>query len=82
MQQNCSEFANQCFITLIFTIFFLAMKETKLKKIYFLATLSTMPAVHTFALYATLAVLFNFFLQITAFVALLSLDQERYEVSS
>ncbi|KAJ8952599.1 hypothetical protein NQ318_004146 [Aromia moschata] len=44
-----------------------------------IATLSSMPAVHTFAVYATVAVLFNFFLQITAFVALLSLDQERYE---
>ncbi|XP_018569147.1 Niemann-Pick type protein homolog 1B [Anoplophora glabripennis] len=44
-----------------------------------IASLSTMPAVHTFALYATIAVLFNFILQITAFVALLSLDEERYE---
>ncbi|KAJ8924000.1 hypothetical protein NQ315_006776 [Exocentrus adspersus] len=44
-----------------------------------IATLSTMPAVHTFALYATIAVLFDFLLQITAFIALLSLDQERYE---
>ncbi|KAJ8964878.1 hypothetical protein NQ314_004560 [Rhamnusium bicolor] len=44
-----------------------------------IATLSSMPAVHTFALYATIAVLFDFLFQITAFVALLSLDQQRYE---
>lgn len=39
-----------------------------------------MPAVHTFAQFATVAILFDFIFQITAFVALLSLDQERYEV--
>ncbi|KAJ8971116.1 hypothetical protein NQ317_007664 [Molorchus minor] len=46
------------------------------------ATLSTMPAVHTFALYATVAILFDFLLQITAFVAFLALDQARYEVTN
>lgn len=40
-----------------------------------------MPAVHTFAMYATIAILLDFILQITAFVALLSLDEQRYEVS-
>lgn len=46
----------------------------------FLGSLSDMPAVNTFALYATVAVFINFLFQITAFVALLSLDQRRYEV--
>ncbi|CAH1141196.1 unnamed protein product [Phyllotreta striolata] len=44
-----------------------------------IGTLSTMPAVHTFAMYATLAILLDFILQITAFVALLSLDDQRCE---
>ncbi|CAH1282722.1 unnamed protein product [Diabrotica balteata] len=46
-----------------------------------IGTLSSMPAVHTFALYATVAVLFDFILQITAFVALLALDEQRYEAN-
>ena len=40
-----------------------------------------MPAVKTFALYAALSVLFDFLLQVTAFVALLSVDTKRQEVS-
>ncbi|XP_057672908.1 NPC intracellular cholesterol transporter 1 homolog 1b-like [Diorhabda carinulata] len=44
-----------------------------------IGTLSSMPAVHTFAMYATLAVTIDFILQVTAFVALLSLDEQRYE---
>lgn len=44
-----------------------------------IGTLSSMPAVHTFAMYATLAVAIDFILQITAFVALLSLDEQRFE---
>lgn len=43
--------------------------------------LSTMPAVKSFALYAALAVLLDFVLQMTAFVALLSLDARRQEAS-
>nr|XP_023012614.1 Niemann-Pick type protein homolog 1B-like [Leptinotarsa decemlineata] len=46
-----------------------------------ISCLSPMPAVHTFALYATLAVLLNFIFQITAFVALLSLDVERHQAN-
>ncbi|XP_047447529.1 NPC1-like intracellular cholesterol transporter 1 [Mugil cephalus] len=46
---------------------------------FFLGALSTMPAVKTFALYAALAVLFDFVLQMTAFVALLSLDTWRQD---
>lgn len=41
--------------------------------------LSTMPAVKSFALYAALAVLVDFVLQMTAFVALLSLDARRQD---
>lgn len=41
-----------------------------------------MPAVNTFAMYASLSILINFLLQITAFVALLSLDSRRAEVNS
>lgn len=39
-----------------------------------------MPAVQTFAVYATLAVVFDFVFQTTAFLALLALDQKRYDV--
>ena len=38
-----------------------------------------MPAVRIFSLYAAVAVFFDFLLQITAFVALLSLDSKRQE---
>lgn len=44
-----------------------------------IGTLSSMPAVNTFASYATIAVFFDFFLQITAFVALFTYDMQRYE---
>lgn len=44
-----------------------------------IGTLSNMPAVHTFAMYAAVALLIDFILQLTAFVALMSLDQMRYE---
>ncbi|CAG5922250.1 unnamed protein product [Menidia menidia] len=46
---------------------------------FFLGALSTMPAVKSFALYAALAVLMDFVLQMTAFVALLSLDAKRQD---
>jgi Niemann-Pick C1 protein len=39
-----------------------------------------MPAVKTFALYASVALLLDFLLQITCFVSLLALDDRRYEV--
>eukprot|EP00794_Sanderia_malayensis_P012125 gene12125-13377_t len=42
-----------------------------------LGAMSTMPAVRVFSQYAALAVFFDFLLQITAFVALLSLDAKR-----
>ena len=43
--------------------------------------MSDMPAVNTFAIYAALAVFLDFVLQITAFVAIMCLDQKRYQVS-
>lgn len=46
---------------------------------FFLGALSTMPAVKSFALYAAMAVLMDFILQMTAFVALLSLDARRQD---
>ncbi|XP_071860476.1 NPC intracellular cholesterol transporter 1 homolog 1b [Bombus fervidus] len=46
---------------------------------FLIGTLSTMPAVNTFALYAFVSILINFLLQITAFVSLLSLDEQRFE---
>ncbi|XP_072013548.1 NPC intracellular cholesterol transporter 1-like [Amphiura filiformis] len=46
---------------------------------FFLGAITEMPAVKTFALYAALAVLFDFILQVTAFVALLSVDTKRQE---
>ncbi|XP_077999755.1 NPC intracellular cholesterol transporter 1-like [Glandiceps talaboti] len=46
---------------------------------FFLGALTTMPAVRTFALYAGLAVLFDFMLLISAFVGLMVLDIRRQE---
>lgn len=40
-----------------------------------------MPAVHTFSLFAGMAVFIDFLLQITCFVSLLGLDIRRQEVS-
>lgn len=40
-----------------------------------------MPAVHTFSLFAGMAVFIDFLLQITCFVSLLGLDIKRQEVS-
>ena len=46
---------------------------------FFLGALSDMPAVRAFALYAGMALLIDFFMQITCFVSLISLDMERQE---
>ncbi|XP_012870343.1 PREDICTED: Niemann-Pick C1 protein [Dipodomys ordii] len=46
---------------------------------FFLGALSTMPAVHTFSLFAGMAILIDFLLQITCFVSLLGLDIKRQE---
>lgn len=39
-----------------------------------------MPAVKTFAMFATVAIVINFILQMTAFVSMLALDAKRVEV--
>ncbi|KAB0803649.1 hypothetical protein PPYR_00619 [Photinus pyralis] len=44
-----------------------------------IGALSSMPAVNTFAIYSVIALAFDFVFQITAFVALLYLDDKRYE---
>ncbi|KAG7199591.1 hypothetical protein KM043_014196 [Ampulex compressa] len=46
---------------------------------FLIGAFSSMPAVNTFALYASLSILINFVLQITAFISLLSLDCRRSE---
>ncbi|XP_064228071.1 NPC1-like intracellular cholesterol transporter 1 isoform X1 [Aotus nancymaae] len=48
---------------------------------FFLGALTPMPAVRTFALTSGLAVILDFLLQMSAFVALLSLDSKRQEAS-
>ncbi|OCT86577.1 NPC1-like intracellular cholesterol transporter 1 [Xenopus laevis] len=48
---------------------------------FFLGALTKMPAVRTFALNAALAILLDFLLQISMFVALVSLDSKRQEAS-
>lgn len=45
----------------------------------FLGALSSMPAVKTFSLYAGMAIFFDFFLQITCFLALFTIDIRREE---
>ena len=42
--------------------------------------LTTMPAVRQFALYAAMAVLFDFFFQITCFISLMTIDAKRQGV--
>lgn len=44
---------------------------------FFLGALTNMPAVRVFSLYAAMAVLFDFLLQITVFIALMTLDAKR-----
>ena len=46
---------------------------------FFLGALSDMPAVRAFALYSGMALLFDFFMQITCFVSLIALDAARQE---
>ncbi|XP_030563152.1 NPC intracellular cholesterol transporter 1 homolog 1b [Drosophila novamexicana] len=44
-----------------------------------IGAISEMPAVKTFAMYAAIAILLDFLLQITAFVALMAIDERRYQ---
>lgn len=46
---------------------------------FFLGALSDMPAVRAFALYAGMALLIDFLMQMTCFVALIALDMARQE---
>lgn len=46
---------------------------------FLIGALSDMPAVRTFALYATVALAIDFVLQISAFIALMAIDQKRLE---
>ena len=46
---------------------------------FFSGALSDMPAVRAFALYAGMALLIDFFMQITCFVSLIALDMARQE---
>ncbi|EGG22062.1 Niemann-Pick C type protein [Cavenderia fasciculata] len=46
---------------------------------FLLGTLTRMPAVVAFSAYASVAILFDFILQVTAFSALLILDTQRYQ---
>ncbi|KAK0066303.1 Niemann-Pick C1 protein [Biomphalaria pfeifferi] len=48
---------------------------------FFLGALTEMPAVKIFSLYAAMAVLFDFILQITIFISLLTLDTKRLEAN-
>uniref|UniRef100_A0A0R3TQD8 SSD domain-containing protein n=1 Tax=Rodentolepis nana TaxID=102285 RepID=A0A0R3TQD8_RODNA len=48
---------------------------------FFCGAMTDMPAVRVFALYAGVAIVINFLLQIFAFTALLTLDAKRMEVS-
>ena len=44
---------------------------------FLISALTPMPGVRAFSLYASLAIILNFFMQITCFVALLTLDAKR-----
>ncbi|KAL3891662.1 hypothetical protein ACJMK2_003914 [Sinanodonta woodiana] len=46
---------------------------------FFFGAMTNMPAVRTFSLYAAMAVLFDFLLQITCFIGLMALDAKRRE---
>ncbi|KAH0517385.1 Niemann-Pick C1 protein [Microtus ochrogaster] len=58
------------------TMFLSSFSETSA---FFFGALSSVPAVHTFSLFAGLAVFIDFLLQITCFVSLLGLDIKRQE---
>lgn len=46
---------------------------------FLIGALSDMPAVRTFALYATVALFLDFIFQITAFIALMAIDEKRHQ---
>ena len=47
--------------------------------VFFIGSVSDMPAVKVFAVNAGLAIVFNFILQVTAFLAVVKLDMDRQE---
>jgi len=47
---------------------------------FFIGSLSDMPVVRSFALYAALALVFNFLLQMSCFIGLLALDAKRVSI--
>lgn len=49
---------------------------------FFIGSLSDMPVVKAFALYAATALVFNFFFQMSVFVSLLAMDAKRVSASS
>ena len=61
---------------------FLLLQLLTVGVFYNAGALSGMPAVKAFALYAGMALLFDFLLQISCFIGLLSLDTARQEVIS
>jgi len=47
---------------------------------FFIGSLSDMPVVRSFALYAAMALVFNFLLQMSCFIGLLALDAKRVSI--
>jgi len=55
------------------------LSSLSMSSCFFIGSLTEMPAVQKFALYAAVALVINFFLQMTAFLAIFSLDLRRME---
>ncbi|KAG8178263.1 hypothetical protein JTE90_018810 [Oedothorax gibbosus] len=55
------------------------LSSTSMSSCFFIGTLTEMPAVRLFALYAGVALVINFFLQMTCFLGLFILDYRRQE---
>jgi len=59
------------------SIFITTLAETTC---FFIGSLSDMPVVKAFALYAAMALVFNFFFQISCFISLLALDAKSVNI--
>lgn len=57
------------------------LSSLSMSSCFFIGSLTEMPAVQKFALYAGVALVINFFLQMTAFLAIFALDTQRMEES-
>lgn len=55
------------------------LSSLSMSSCFFIGSLTEMPAVRMFALYAGVALVINFFLQMTAFLAIFTLDTQRQE---